>query len=94
MSLSQIRAHYKKVYRVNTKQLTEELHNLHNFDGLDSANDYVDSFGKETGEKLNRIATCVWQMVIGTMEQEGIDGDDLHDAFDAIFQQVAIAHFG
>ena len=73
-------------------------HRAFDIEDLDDANDMKSEFNPDEGICLNTISTVIWQAMVEALNQEDLGKDsetfDTDNAFQAIFQQIAIAHFG
>ena len=75
-----------------------DYHRAFDIEDLDNANDMKSEFNPDEGTVLNAISTVIWQAMVEALKQEDLGEDsetfDTDNAFQAIFQQIAIAHFG
>lgn len=96
--------HLEKIRKImleafkQASEVATDYHQAFDMNLLDSANDFKKHFSDDQQVGLNNISTVLWQTLIAGIEWEdvfhGDPEDDAIDAFDAIFQQIAIAHFG
>lgn len=93
--LGAIRKIMKPAY-LEASEVAVDYLNIHDIEELDSGNDFKDKFTPDQQKALNTISTVLWQTMIAALEQEGIYNEEWDDsnAFNAIWQQIGIAHFG
>jgi hypothetical protein len=93
--LGTIRKYMKGAY-LSTSKIASDYLDIHEIEGLDYANDFKDKFTSEQQKSLNMIATVIWQTMIAAIEAEGLMDEEWKwfECFDAVFEQVKIAHFG
>jgi len=75
-----------------------DYHRAFDIEDLDNANDMKSEFNPDEGMVLNAISTVIWQAMVVALKQEDLGEDsetfDTANAFQAIFQQIGISHFG
>lgn len=91
--LEKIRELYNTMY-LETSELAVDLHRALDIEVLDNANDLKGVFSEDQEKSLNVIATLVWQMMVGALRIEGLESRLDDKSFEAIFDQIRIAHFG
>jgi hypothetical protein len=93
--LGKIREIMKAAY-LEASEVAVDYLSAYDIEELDSANDFKDRFTPDQGKSINTIATVAWQMLIAAHEQEGLLDEEHRDSdfFQAVSQQIDIAHFG